>query len=207
MSIKYYLSILITDGHLWQRKDLNGYEKRYYLFFSPIQLLILTFSVLCSILMYDGFDKDFISYIVTSLSIFVGLFFSIIISVFDKFSQTTLDSKIVTETERIVSIQRKLFAKQFTALISYAILLSLICIVLLSLSLFTKYFNCDIKAYYKLISIEKIRFIEMTQLLFKPFVTIIYRSTIIYFLLDFLLMVIYGLSSIYSFITLQYDKK
>ncbi len=206
MGIKYYLSILIKDGHLWQRKGLNGYEKKFCLFFSPIQLVILVLSLLCSILMYDGFDKDFVSYTVTSLSIFVGLFFSIIISVFDKFSENTPDSKTHTERERIISIQRKLFAKQFTALISYAILLSLICIVFLSISFFTKYFNYDVKEYYNLIIIENIRNTEIIKLLFRLLMTIIYRSIVIYFLLDFLLIVTYGLSSIYSFIKLEYDK-
>ena len=153
-SIKYYLYRLILDGHKWQYIDINGKGSKPNLYFSSIQFIFIIISITSSVfLIKNGFNKDFIGYIIASLSIFTGLFLSLILTVFDKFQKFKFDVSNITEKEKIIIIQRKNFFKQFTAITSYSILLSIICIFLLSLSLLTNLLNINIFEFYLVLPI------------------------------------------------------
>lgn len=92
MSFRESLKSLVSDAHLFQYVEVNStasnIEKnrpRYY--FTKIQWGILMISVMVSIATVNGFGKDFAGYVVSSLSLFVGLFFSFILMLIDKFQK------------------------------------------------------------------------------------------------------------------------
>lgn len=205
-SVKYYLGRLISDGHKWQNIDINGFESKPKFYFSQVQFIFILLAIVSLFLLKKGFNKDFIGYIIASLSIFVGLFLTLILTVFDKFQKIDFGKPNLSEKERTILIQRKNFFKQFTALTSYSILLSITCIFLLSLSLLTDSLNRDIFEFEFIDSIKNIDFKSILLGVYACLI-IIYRFLIIYFFFDFLFMVLYGLTSIYNYIALEYDKK
>lgn len=205
-SVKYYLGRLISDGHKWQNIDINGVESKPKYYFSSLQFIFILVAIGSLFLLKNGFNKDFIGYIIASLSIFVGLFLTLILTVFDIFQKIDFDKSNVSEKGKVFLIQKKNFFKQFIALTSYSILLSITCIFLLSLSLLTDLLNRDVFEFGIVDSYKNIDF-KSVWLGGYVWLIIIYRILIIYFFLDFLLMVLYGLTSIYNYIALEFDKK
>lgn len=205
-SVKYYLGHLVSDGHKWQNIDINGVESKPKYYYSGLQYLFIVLAIGSVFLLKNGFNKDFIGYIIASLSIFVGLFLTLILTVFDKFQKIDFDKPNLSEKQKVFLIQRKNFFKQFTALTSYSILLSITCIFLLSLSLLTDLLNRDV---FEFGLVDSVKNIDFKRVLLGGYVwlIIIYRILIVYFFLDFLLMVLYGLTSIYNYIALEFDKK
>ena len=203
LSIRHYIKKLICDGHKWQYCGINGNGVKPKYFFSSVQLLISCIAIIGAIFLKNGFNKDFIGYIIASLSIFIGLFLTLILTVFDKFQRIDFNKPHLTEQEEVSLIQTKNFFIQFTALTSYSILIALFCIVLLSASLLFNYFNQDITQYE--LAIKNINFIKILN--FSIVLSVfLYRIIIIYFLFDFLIIVVYALTSIYDFITLEIEK-
>lgn len=204
-SVKYYLKMLVSDGHKWQNSDINGKLIKPKFYFSFMQWIAICISIISAFLLSVGFNKDFIGYIIASLSIFIGLFLTLILTVFDRFQKLDFNKPNLSEKEEMFLIQRKNFFKQFTALTSYSILISLLCIVLLSLSLLGDFFNLNIN-HYSLIKDLKIIHLNNILNCFWVFAVLIYRTIVIYFLLDFLIIVVFALTSIYNYILLEYDK-
>lgn len=201
-STAFYLQKLIADGHKWQYLDINGQGKKPKLYFNSPQVVFFLVSIITLFLIKSGFNKDFIGYAIASLSVFIGLFLTLILSVFDKFRSLNLLSPRDTERDKVIYIQTKNFFKQFTALTSYAILLALFSILLLSISLLLPSMNIDIFNYKFLLSSEY----HHIKNFFFISLLIIYRVTIIYFYLDFLLVVLYALTSMYTYISNNYEK-
>lgn len=102
LPIRYTLGI-IHDAHEWQKKSLlyelekNG-KKNY---FTTLKLLILVVALVVTIIFNEGIDKEFAGYIITALSIFIGLNINLIIMIFDKFNSTNFDVTNKTHIERV----------------------------------------------------------------------------------------------------------
>ena len=205
-NVKYYVNRLISDGHKWQNIDVNGKYTVPRLYFSNIQWVIIGISIASIFLIKNGFNNDFVGYIIASLSIFVGLFLTLILTVFDKFEKTDFGKKNKSEKEKVSLIKKKNFFKQFTALTSYSILISLACILLLSTSMLSEVFSRNVFEYAFVTDIN-----EATKEEVLAFITnisiVLHRLIIVYLFVDFLLMVLYALSSIYNYISIEYDKK
>ncbi len=205
-NVKYYVKRLISDGHQWQNIDVNGKESIPKLYFSNIQWTMVGLSISGIFLIKNGFNKDFVGYIIASLSIFVGLFLTLILTVFDKFEKIDFGKRNKSEKEKTALIQRKNFFKQFTALTSYSILISLTCILLLSTSMLSEVFARNIFEYGFVSDLSAIGLHEI-QLFLVNSLIVFHRLLITYLFLDFLLMVLYALSSIYNYISIEYNIK
>ncbi len=201
-SIKSNLTGLIKDGHKWQYTDINGKGEKPTFYFSNVQFILIALSMVC-FLFLDGFSKDFIGYIITSLSLFVGLFLTLIITVFDKFQNIKFVKPNISEQEEVKLKQTKNFFQQFTALTSYSILLSIVTIFLLSLSLLTDFFNVDVFAFHLISNVDQIVTETIINFLI-VFSISLYRIIIVYLFLDFLLIVVYAVVSIYTHISTEY---
>ena len=149
--------------------------------------------------MQGGFNDEFAGYVVSGLSLFAGLFFSFVLMMFDKFRGIDFESFRDNAREVRLGIRLKNYYKKSTALSFYIILLSLLCILLLSASLF------DMK-----ISIGKVSsdFPLVTQVfvVLKGVGGFLYRATTIYFLLNFLWITLYLIASFYDYVESEYDK-
>lgn len=210
-SAKYYLSRLIKAGHQWQYTDVNGIESKPKLYFTRIQWFIISATLIISYFMENGFSDDFVGYIISALSIFVGLFLTLIISVFDKFQKLNLKELKDKENkgEIVISakiktslIQRKNYFKQFSSLTSYSIIISIFCIFLLSISLLTDFFKLNLTEF---VFAEKIT-TKSIILFFKLSAVYVYRLVILYLLTNFLLIVIYAVTSIYNLFIMELDE-
>ena len=213
MSFRESLKSLVSDAHLFQYAEVNSttsnIEKnkpRYY--FTKIQWGILMISVVVSITTVDGFGKDFAGYVVSALSLFAGLFFSFILMLIDKFQKIDFSpyKKDVNAQLMPIGVRLKNYYKKATTLSFYIIVLALLCILLLSASLLSIPFHEICQFVEKIISASYIDVWKTIWEISSFIVKSIYRGVSIYFLLDFLWITLYLLSSFFDYVGSEYDK-
>ena len=213
MSFREALKSLVSDAHLFQYAEVNSttsnIEKnkpRYY--FTKIQWGILMISVVVSITTVDGFGKDFAGYVVSALSLFAGLFFSFILMLIDKFQKIDFSpyKKDVNAQLMPIGVRLKNYYKKATTLSFYIIVLALLCILLLSESLLSIPFHEICQFVEKIISASYIDVWKIIWEISSFIVKSIYRGVSIYFLLDFLWITLYLLSSFFDYIGSEYDE-
>lgn len=213
MSFREALKSLVSDAHLFQYAEVNSttsnIEKnkpRYY--FTKIQWGILMISVVVSITTVDGFGKDFAGYVVSALSLFAGLFFSFILMLIDKFQKIDFSpyKKDVNAQLMPIGVRLKNYYKKATTLSFYIIVLALLCILLLSASLLSIPFHEICQLVEKIISASYIDVWKTIWEISSFIVKSIYRGISIYFLLDFLWITLYLLSSFFDYVGSEYDK-
>ena len=213
MSFREALKSLVSDAHLFQYAEVNSttsnIEKnkpRYY--FTKIQWGILMISVVVSITTVDGFGKDFAGYVVSALSLFAGLFFSFILMLIDKFQKIDFSpyKKDVNAQLMPIGVRLKNYYKKATTLSLYIIVLALLCILLLSASLLSIPFHKICQLVEKIISASYIDVWKTIWEISSFIVKSIYRGVSIYFLLDFLWITLYLLSSFFDYVGSEYDK-
>ena len=213
MSFREALKSLVSDAHLFQYAEVNSttsnIEKnkpRYY--FTKIQWGILMISVVVSITTVDGFGKDFAGYVVSALSLFAGLFFSFILMLIDKFQKIDFSpyKKDVNAQLMPIGVRLKNYYKKATTLSFYIIVLALLCILLLSASLLSIPFHEICQFVEKIISASYIDVWKTIWEISSSIVKSIYRGVSIYFLLDFLWITLYLLSSFFDYVGSEYDK-
>jgi hypothetical protein len=202
MNVKDYLISLIREAHKWQYTDINGHGNAPTLYFLPIQWILLLLSIMLTFfVMQKGISRDFAGYSITALSIFVGLFLSLILMVFDKFH--SIDFSKISGNAQVYAIRTKNFFKQFTALTSYSILLALLSLLLLGASMFGESMTISILEIPNLISGT---WHQIVLKIIRVIGVCIYRICTIYFLLNFLYITVYALTSMYDYIKSEYDK-
>lgn len=213
MSFREALKSLVSDAHLFQYAEVNSttsnIEKnkpRYY--FTKIQWGILMISVVVSITTVDGFGKDFAGYVVSALSLFAGLFFSFILMLIDKFQKIDFSpyKKDVNAQLMPIGVRLKNYYKKATTLSFYIIVLALLCILLLSASLLSIPFHEICQFVEKIISASYIDVWKTIWEISSFIVKSVYRGVSIYFLLDFLWITLYLLSSFFDYVGSEYDK-
>ena len=213
MSFREALKSLVSDAHLFQYAEVNSttsnIEKnkpRYY--FTKIQWGILMISVVVSITTVDGFGRDFAGYVVSALSLFAGLFFSFILMLIDKFQKIDFSpyKKDVNAQLMPIGVRLKNYYKEATTLSFYIIVLALLCILLLSASLLSIPFHEICQLVEKIISASYIDVWKTIWEISSFIVKSIYRGVSIYFLLDFLWITLYLLSSFFDYVGSEYDK-
>jgi hypothetical protein len=204
-SVKTYLFRLIKDGHKWQYLLISGKGDKPKYHLTVVQWILLCSSIIAYYFFNNGLNNEFVGYIINALSIFIGLFLTLILSVFDKFKSLEYASQ-ATELDEEYRTQRTNFFKQFTALTSYAIVIAVLCILLLSITFATEKFKLNI-FHESFISSSFGIIIINTVKLTKLFIVAIYNVSIIYFLLDFLLIVIYAVTSMHTYMMIEYNKE
>lgn len=198
----YYVLKLITKGQEWQYKNLNGKGDRLAMYFTQLQLIALLISILFVYTKPKGLSNEMINYVLSSLSIMTALFLSLIIIIFDKFNNFNFKGE--GDDEKIHKFHMWNFFYQFNAITSYAILISTSVIILL---VFTLMFGkeIDVSQYtfvsYKLVTFESI--LLFLKLLFVYSI----RIVIAYFLLDFFILCIYAISSIFQYVSNEFIKE
>lgn len=206
MNFRQQLQSLIKEAHKYQYADISDSktdieQKKPRFYFTKVQYGLLVLSVLIASLMKTSFNEGFAGYVVSGLSLFAGLFFSFILMLIDKFQKIDFEpyKEINNAALMPLGVRLKNYYKKSTTLSFYIVLLSLLSILLLSLSLFD--IGIDLFYYIK----EK----PCISLVFqgaKKIILFLYRTTTLYFLLDFLWITIYLITSFYDFIGSEYDK-
>lgn len=151
---------------------------KFYYYILPI--------VVSVILLFLGISvkENIASYLITGISIFAGLFFSLLITVSDKMNKRKDLQKSVSEADMNYFKLYKKFSEQLIAYISYEIVLSVILIILI---LFT------------LLNIDDFNFLLITKFTTNLFFVshIILNFLIFYYGIKFLYILLIILSSMY----------
>jgi hypothetical protein len=195
LDLFHYTKEVVLKGWEWQYKDVNGNGKQPKLFFSSFQKLAIVLSI--GFIFYSkdktAFDDNFINYLITSFSIFIGLFITILVMFFDKHS--ILKKPTNNENEQVIYNQSRNFFCQFTYLTSYNIFIAVLLVSLLVLPLLFKGFNVPISKLFQHFCSEFNKKEPHILDALKLLIYALHKSLVIYFILDFLSLTVFSISS------------
>jgi hypothetical protein len=207
MSFKKNIKDLILDSWKYQYAEINDSKKsiekkKPIMFFTNYQLILIVISIVFIFLSNKGFSNEFAGFAITGLSLFVGVFFTFVLTLYSKF-QTIDFEKYKSNTSLLpIGVRLKNFYTKVTVLSLYTILLALICIVLISITLLFDFFKFDLSTTTFVINKDSIDFV----LTLKSILIISYRGITMYFLLNFILIAVYLIGALYDFIISDYQK-
>lgn len=197
----YYLLQVVKAGHKWQNVDVNGEEHTNRFYFSMLQWLALIFSVAFTFINSKGFSHDAIDYSLSALAVMSGLFLGLVVMALDKSDRT--DYTANTDNQKAKKKKLWNFYYQFVALTSYAILIAMLEIgLLLGTLLYGEATDLD---YYSW-TFDDVSFCSIIVLI-KVSVVVLVRLCSVYFLIDFFLLSIYAVSSIFQVVKLNMEEK
>ncbi|MBL7884730.1 MAG: hypothetical protein JNL69_11720 [Bacteroidia bacterium] len=203
-TFKKYISKIVTEGNRLQKHNING-ELVVKGKFTPTQYISFFIAALCIYFLPTGFSDSFAGYIISFLGIFVGLFVGIVISMFDK-SKTLLEGfSDQDQPDKVRARQVRNYLVQFNGITSYAILLAIVIIILLSISLLNSKLQTNIWKFPVISSFKQIT-LESILRFFKIFAVILQRFFVIYFLLNFFVLTIFSITSYFSYLSSEYKK-
>jgi hypothetical protein len=119
MNFKTNLLDLIKDAYLWEYADISDIKedisnKKPKLFFTKIQWFFILISIATCYFIPKGFDNDFAGYIISGLSLFIGILFTFVMTLYDKFKSIdfSLYKKEINEEKNKQGIRLKNFFKK-----------------------------------------------------------------------------------------------
>ena len=125
-----------------------------------------------------------------------GFFLALVVVVYEKYMR--LEFNATADDEKITDIKAWNYLRQFNALTSYAILISIIVISILVGSLLFGH-ETKISEYRFATTLQEIDILLTIRLS----IIVIVRFLLIYFLLDFFILTIYAISSLFQFVNLR----
>lgn len=205
MNFRENLIDLIKKSHEYEYKEIAASRERNTelkpkFFFTKIQWVILFFSLIISVAIKGSIPSEFSGYIISGLALFVGVLFTFLITIYDKFNSIDFKQYHYNTSKEQYPIGTRLinYFKKITVLSLYATVISVFCILLLSINLL---FSLDIVNVVMAKSISEIDLFFT----FKVAIVLLYKWMMFYFLLDFILIVVYIISSFYDFMISEYN--
>lgn len=206
MSLKLtkYLVELRKEANRLKRTDINNKvdDTFYAKYFKMIIFLIIC--GISIIILNKGYNKEFLGYISSILSILVGLFITALIFSFDKFYDPIEEENPNSRT-KLWDKQDYNYSKKFSYITAYTIVLSIFTLVMLVPNiLFESFINLDLNSLTlqtKEISANSIK------LFLTAFLIIIQRFIIAYWLLEILYNTLFIVSSMVQYMTTKIDRK
>ena len=199
------LKDLIKDAHYWQYADIGDTKdkikkKKPMFYFLKIQWFFIIIAVIYVYFISVGFNDYFAGYIITALSLLIGLSFNFILTLFNKFSNIDFEKykEEISIEKNVEGKKLKNFFRKTSILTQYSALLGILCIILLSMTLILPEANANIELKYLLENIRNICFIEIG--------IVLHSCLIIYFLLDFLLITVYVITAFYDYFISEINK-
>lgn len=195
---------LRKEAREWRYKEINGDENHPYFLISIYQWMILFFSIGLVLYLEKGISQEFAGYTISALSLFVGIFFTFLITLYDKFKSIDFENEYnpnINVLNSAVGKQKVRFFKKVSNLTLYSALIALICICLLALTLLKESLEQRID-FLNVFCVEGLK----VWYIIKVIVIFIYRVVLFYYLLDFLLLSLYIISAFYNFLKGEYDE-
>lgn len=180
---------LIKEAHKWEYTDINdthasSLSKKPKFYFTGFQWFIIFISGCIVIVCPKGIDVDFAGHVLAAMSLLVGILFSLVIFLFDKFLNIDFKPyrKSVNQHLYKYGVRLKNYFKKTIILTLYTAIIAIVCIVLLSAVIL-----CDQLSH----SVNYITFICNIRMfvlfdICKVFLLFMYRIILFYFLLNFL---------------------
>ncbi len=199
-NLLYYVINLIDEGHKWQYQNATNSNKAPLLYFTPLQFIAILLSFFFVISAPSGISHNTIDTLLSSLSIMTGFFLALVVFIYDKYMMLNHDAQ--TDNEKIDECKNQNYLLQFNALTSYAIFISLIVTsILIGILLFGSEIN--LSNYTFVSSWLEIDF----KLTIKLSIVVIIRVLLIYFLLDFFILSLYSVCSLFQFLNINMKKE
>lgn len=214
LKIKDYLLIVFKEGTKWEYKEVIETKdnkttpdmiKRFSL---KKRFWLLSFSILSVLLLNTGFNSDFIGYTIAALSIFIGLFTSLVITMYQRFFTIPSDTEkeeIRSDAEKTDAIKLRNFIRQFTFVTGKNLLISTFIIFLATFSLLCdSWLQKGVFEYSPIIKCEQLSFSTISNGLLVSFL-LLYRIAFIYLLFDFFILLLYSLGALFAFLKSEYS--
>lgn len=199
-NLLYYVINLIDEGHKWQYQNATKTNKPPLLYFTPLQFIAIVLSFIFVISTPSGISHNTIDTLLSSLSIMTGFFLALVVFIYDKYM--TLNHNAQTDDEKTDECKNQNYLLQFNALTSYAIFISLIVIsILIGILLFGHEVNLSKYTFAS-------SWLEIDiKLTIKLSIVVITRVLLIYFLLDFFILSLYAVCSLFQFLNINMKKE
>ena len=199
LELNKYLIKLYKKTCKYRRTKIEGNVDKTFWGKYLIRFISLTLSLLILFYLPKGFPDSFIEHISGILSILVGLFITALIFSFDKFYSKKKD--LQQYNDKLNDTLDFNFTKIFTNITSYTIVLSIFCIVIVSLYiLFNEWFNLDLEK--SQLSLKQIDYNYTLQLL----IVCIVRLLIIYTLINIIYNTIFIVVTMNDYMNKKLDK-
>lgn len=199
---------LVSEAHKWEYTEINDNRessvvKKPKCYFTMGQWILLTLSVLIVVLSPNGISADFAGYIISGLSLFVGLLFTIVVSLFDKFKNIDFSKYNMNVNVDLyqTGVRLKNYFKKTIILTLYTAILAIVCILMISITLLFEKVGTtmDFIEIGKNICMYEWHFFVLSGLLF------VYRVTLFYFLLNFIYITKQLVTSFFDYMISEID--
>jgi hypothetical protein len=207
-----YLRNILNNARDWQYININGEKTKPRIISLPTLFSAILVSVYLtfkddSVIMTDNFT----AYMLGCFSLFVGLFTTILIMAFDKFTNlydlykkdeddnSQFDFK--TSDDRVKYYQSKNYFNQFTHLTLYNIFIAIVLVVFLILVLLFPGLTKPLSFYFDCTApISKMEF-------FKGVLNTLHKFIFLTLLLKFFLLSAFSISSIFTYMKINFERK
>jgi hypothetical protein len=206
LKVRHYINVLFREGTEWEYKELlpssdtQPISRRKYSWRKRGVLLLP--SCIIFYFLKTGFSNDFMNYVIYALAIFIGLFTNLIVVLYQRYS--TITPKIETEqTSHLAMLNNrkmKNFIRQFTFVTGKNLLIATAIIVLISIfMLFQSLAKFYVINYRFVEHVSEINYQSIVFFL-KGCLSTTIRMIIIYALIDFTILLLYSLGSLFAFL-------
>lgn len=195
-----YLRELIREGHKWQRQNVVGAASDKSFRLSIFQIIGCFLAGWFVYKNPTGVSDTAIDFLLSSLSIVTGFFFAVILLSYDQFRKIDIPEEEADDETRLKTLKSINFLKQYNALSCYAILLALtVIIMLIGTLLFGKGISLRDEFFSIAMSFKDINWLATARF----YALLLWRFLVIYFLLDFFIITVYAVCSLFKFLNLQ----
>lgn len=200
---------LLKDAHTWEYTQINDNknkqaERKPKLYFTPAQWLMIAIAAVCVVLCPKGIDANFAGYIISGLSLFAGILFTLAVSLFDKFNNVDFTQYKESVNADLYSLGARLknYFKKSIILTLYTAILAIGCILMLSLVFMLDGLQQDVNII--------VIFTNWCQydwcFLIKASLIVLFRLVLFYMLLNFIYITKQMITSFYDYMVSEIDK-
>ena len=200
---------LLKDAHTWEYTQINDNknkqaERKPKLYFTPAQWLMIAIAAVCVVLCPKGIDANFAGYIISGLSLFAGILFTLAVSLFDKFNNVDFTQYKESVNADLYSLGARLknYFKKSIILTLYTAILAIGCILMLSLVFMLDGLQQDVNII--------VIFTNWCQydwcFLIKASLIVLFRLVLFYMLLNFIYITKQMITSFYDYMISEIDK-
>lgn len=203
-TFKIFISNIIIEAERLQRHDISGKLLTSHKY-TDSQKISFCVSLFLLFVLKNGFTDNFAAYSITFLGIFIGLFTTIVISLYERKESLfeAYQKNNQAENSRLKKVRN--YFIQFTGLISYSILIALFTTILLLFVLLFPETQDNLWNYHFIKSIREFQLVSLWIFL-RNSLLILQRFVTIYLLCRFFLITIYAISSYFSFLISEYKR-
>lgn len=200
---------LLKEAHAWEYSQINDNKERQAerkpkLYFTPAQWLLIALAAVCVVLCPKGIDANFAGYIISGLSLFAGILFSLAVSLFDKFNNVnfTQYKESVNADLYPLGARLKNYFKKSIILTLYTAILAIGCILMLALI----YMFDGLQKSIDIISIVKNWCQYDWRFILKAGFISFFRLVLFYMLLNFIYITKQMITSFYDYMVSEINK-